>query len=136
MINEEFNKEIDKRLPSILLDMDAEFHHFGTYKSLHITKGHPEKPSEDDWNYLINDIIDKMPELKMTNLRDYRNMLLHMSDVYVLPDYPHKTEELRQAWLDYRQKLRDITITHPPDTFNLDLVTLEPQITWPDKPHD
>ena len=34
--------------------------------------------------------------------------LLKESDVYALPDYPHKTQEAKQAWLDYRQALRDL----------------------------
>lgn len=53
----------------------------------------------------------KKQELEMSwnNLRAQRNQLLLDSDKYVLPDYPHKTEEQRQAWLDYRQALRDIT---------------------------
>lgn len=44
-------------------------------------------------------------------LRARRNQLLLESDKYVLPDYPHKTDEIKQAWLDYRQALRDITNT-------------------------
>ena len=52
-----------------------------------------------------------------------------------ISDYPHKSEESKQAWLDYRQQLRDMTITHPPETFNLDLNTLEPIVTWPVEPH-
>lgn len=38
-----------------------------------------------------------------------RNKMLKESDKFVLPDWPHKSEEERQAWLDYRQKLRNIT---------------------------
>ena len=30
------------------------------------------------------------------------------TDKYALPDFPHQSEEIRQAWLDYRQSLRDL----------------------------
>ena len=41
------------------------------------------------------------------DLRQTRNKLLKETDKYALPDWPHKTPEIRQAWLDYRQALRD-----------------------------
>lgn len=55
--------------------------------------------------------LRKQQELEQawTALRARRNQLLLESDKYVLPDYPHKTDEIKQAWLDYRQALRDIT---------------------------
>ena len=44
-------------------------------------------------------------------IRSIRNKLLQESDIYVLPDYPHSSPEVRQEWLDYRRNLRDITKT-------------------------
>jgi hypothetical protein len=44
-------------------------------------------------------------------IRSIRNTLLQKSDVKALPDYPHPDEATRQAWLDYRQALRDVTKT-------------------------
>lgn len=41
-------------------------------------------------------------------LRNERNARLTASDRYALPDYPHASEAARQAWLDYRQALRDL----------------------------
>lgn len=126
--------EITRRLPTILIDVESQFDHLCTYNTLCITSGHPEKPSEDDWNYLINDILERQPAYKTFILRDYRNTLLYESDYMFTSDYPHKSPELRQAWLDYRQELRDLTITYPPESFNLDLTTLLPIITLPTKP--
>ena len=44
----------------------------------------------------------------MNTIRYERNTLLKDSDIYVIPDWPHTTPEARQAWLDYRQTLRDL----------------------------
>ena len=46
-------------------------------------------------------------------LRATRDSLLHTSDVYTLPDYPHADESARQAWLEYRQLLRDLPANTP-----------------------
>jgi len=40
-----------------------------------------------------------------------RNQMLNQSDRFVLPDFPHSSEEIKNAWLTFRQELRDIT-TH------------------------
>ena len=47
-------------------------------------------------------------ELAMEALKKKRDALLAKSDIKSLPDFPHATEEVRQAWLDYRQALRDL----------------------------
>lgn len=65
-------------------------------------------------------------------LRRERNMRLQESDIYALPDFPHKTPELKQQWLDYRQALRDITTTFPmPDTDADDNLV---GVVWPTNP--
>jgi len=46
---------------------------------------------------------------KLFVLREQRNQYLAATDMYVVPDYPHKSEESKQAWLDYRKQLREIT---------------------------
>jgi len=38
-----------------------------------------------------------------------RDALLDQSDPMALPDYPHQDDATRQAWMDYRQALRDMT---------------------------
>ena len=47
-------------------------------------------------------------QLKMFDLKQRRNYLLHKSDNYMIPDWPHATPEIRQGWLDHRQALRDL----------------------------
>ena len=56
----------------------------------------------------------------MGEVREKRNALLSASDWTQLPDVPLAT---KQAWADYRQALRDITLQ--PDPFS---------IIWPTPP--
>mgnify|MGYP001047198071 CR=1 FL=1 len=65
---------------------------------------HTLKGEYDNGNYiLVND-----QEILLSRLRQQRNILLDKSDKYVTIDYPHPTPETKQAWLDYRQALRDL----------------------------
>lgn len=41
-------------------------------------------------------------------LRELRDKLLRETDYLINSDYPHKTEEIKQAWKEYRQALRDL----------------------------
>ena len=50
-------------------------------------------------------------ECIIKNMRSYRDTLLNQTDKYIVADYPHATSEARQAWLDYRQALRDLPST-------------------------
>lgn len=47
----------------------------------------------------------------LEEVRQERDRLLSATDKYALPDYPHRNEATRQAWLHYRRALRDITNT-------------------------
>ena len=54
-------------------------------------------------------------DMLMVLLRADRDKLLQETDKYALPDWPHPTPEARQAWLDYRQALRDLpSVTEDP----------------------
>ncbi len=65
-------------------------------------------------------------------LRQERNSRLSQSDMYGLADYPFKSEESKQSFLDYRQELRNITKTYPaPETDENDNLI---GIVWPVKP--
>lgn len=44
----------------------------------------------------------------LSDLRRKRDMLLKETDKYAMTDWPHSTPESEQAWLDYRQALRDL----------------------------
>lgn len=51
----------------------------------------------------------------MVSLRTKRNILLEQTDKYIVADWPHPTPEAKQAWLDYRQALRDLpSVTEDP----------------------
>ena len=41
-------------------------------------------------------------------IRNERDTLLKSTDKYIIADWPHPTPEIKQAWLDYRQALRDL----------------------------
>ena len=47
-------------------------------------------------------------QLSINSLRYLRDIKLSETDKYTIPDWPHPTEEAKQAWLDYRQALRDL----------------------------
>ena len=66
---------------------------------------------DENGQVIINRITEKEQELKieeLKQLRTNRNALLDQTDKYIVADYPHPTPEARQAWLDYRQALRDL----------------------------
>jgi hypothetical protein len=55
--------------------------------------------------------LDKPNREPIELLRIFRNEYLKETDFIVAIDYPHATPEVRQAWLDYRQALRDLPST-------------------------
>ena len=86
------------------------------------------KPTEQE-------ILDKRVEIHnsygLKLIRDQREDLLINSDKYAIPDWPHSSEAKRQEWLDYRQALRDMTITQSPQVdANGELLN----VTWPTPP--
>jgi len=75
------------------------------YDSIKWTDTETEKPTYEE---CIDEEIKIIREIRMNTIRRERNILLRDSDIYVIPDWPHATEEVKQAWLDYRQALRDL----------------------------
>lgn len=75
------------------------------YDSIKWIDTETEKPSYEE---CIDEEIKIIREIRMNTIRYERNTLLKDSDIYVIPDWPHTTPEARQAWLDYRQTLRDL----------------------------
>lgn len=61
------------------------------------------KPTEDELNAL-------WVSMQIDIIREDRNKLLAQSDFRALPDYPN-----REAWLVYRQQLRDFPNVWVPD---------------------
>lgn len=57
---------------------------------------------ENFWNKYQSGIIAK------EKMRQTRNQILKETDYLATIDFPHPTEEAKQAWIDYRQALRDL----------------------------
>ena len=64
-----------------------------------------EKPPKEEFEAKLQELIDAQP---WKELRTERNKRIAQTDYLAIPDYPHATEEVKQAWLDYRQALRDL----------------------------
>jgi hypothetical protein len=68
-----------------------------TYESLEWLDNVKPKPTYEELESLWIDLLKEM-------MREERNQLLKESDFTVLPDFPSTN---KQAWLDYRQQLRN-----------------------------
>lgn len=64
------------------------------------------KPTLEEIQSKWNDEL--IYKLQLDKLREERDTALIKTDKYTVPDWPHSTPEVRQAWLDYRQALRDL----------------------------
>lgn len=74
----------------------------------------------------------KILPYNLTILRSQRNTLLTASDIYMINDYPHITESIKQEWIVYRQSLRDLPQQYPePETDENDNLI---NVVFPDKP--
>ena len=68
-----------------------------TYASLEWSENEYPKPSEEE----LQKKWDEMKEEYGLNLlRMERDELLKKSDMYALQDFPHKTSETKEAWLN------------------------------------
>ena len=64
-------------------------------------------------------------------LREERIKKLKESDIYGLSDFPFANDTIKQAWVTYRQELRDLPSTSTPSLDeNGDLIN----VTWPTPP--
>lgn len=75
------------------------------YESIEWNDTSQTKPSEEECEDMF---VQLEKERIIDNIRSQRNSLLDKTDKYTTIDYPHPTEEAKQAWLDYRQALRDL----------------------------
>lgn len=66
-----------------------------TYDTLEWLDTTMPKPTQEELELKYDDLL-------VEEMRSRRDELLKECDFRALPDYPH-----REAWLDYRQKLRD-----------------------------
>jgi hypothetical protein len=71
-----------------------------------------EKPPKEEFEAKLQELIDAQP---WKELREERNKRIAQTDYLATIDYPHASEEAKQAWLDYRQALRDLpAVTEDP----------------------
>jgi len=78
------------------------------------------------------EIVKPIEALRL--LREKRNKILVESDMYALPDFPHADQETRQAWLIYRQALRDVMQNNTQTLVTTTLELDESSVVWPAKP--
>tara|TARA_B110000305_G_scaffold108174_1_gene121743 strand:- start:24 stop:431 length:408 start_codon:yes stop_codon:yes gene_type:complete len=84
-------------------------------------------PSKDRFDRRFQELINSFP---LQRLREERNIRLRRTDFLTVPDFPYPSEEIKQAWLNYRTILRNITATTTPsldEDGNL-------VVTWPTPP--
>ena len=91
---------------------------------------------EDATNIPTKEQVEsKIEELKllipMKKLRHERNIKLSQCDIYGLSDFPFVNDTIKQAWLSYRQELRDLPTTATPE---LDANGKLTNVTWPIPP--
>ena len=84
--------------------------HSYTYESVEYAEGY-EKPSKEAFEAKLQELIDAQP---LKKLRAERDALLSQTDKYATIDFPHGSEAAKQAWLDYRQALRDLPANTDP----------------------
>lgn len=79
---------------------------------------------EAAWQEILN-------EAPMKKLRHERNIKLLETDKYSIIDWPHPSEEVKQAWITYRQALRDLPSNSTPSFDENGQLT---GVTWPTSP--
>ena len=75
--------------------------------------------------------IELENELPIKKLREERDKKLLETDKYSINDWPHASEEVKQAWVTYRQELRDLPTTATPELDSNGQLT---NVTWPTSP--
>ena len=87
------------------------------------------KPSLEEVNSKLDELRLLQP---MKQLREERDKKLLETDKYTsIPDWPHPSEEVKQAWITYRQALRDLPATTTPQLDENGNIT---NVIWPTPP--
>lgn len=76
------------------------------------------------WDFDSDQWGDPPSTVLATRARRRRDVLLRACDVQALPDFPHVDDDAREAWMIYRQLLRDVP----------DQEGFPSDVTWPDPP--
>ena len=125
------NLDLDKNVlfAQALRELDPELQlvRYGlTWESIELMDGY-EKPPKDKFEKRFQELVDGIP---LTKLRQERNWRIGRTDFLMVSDFPFPSDTIRQAWITYRQALRDITATTTPSLDeNGQLV-----VTWPTPP--
>ncbi len=118
-----------EKMCRILIKLNADFISCSeTYDTIIWKENAINKPTENDIQAEISTIEN---EMSFKLLREERNLLLDKTDKYVVIDYPHASEEVKQAWLTYRQSLRDLPATATPQLDENGNIT---NVIWPTPP--
>ena len=117
------------KLTKILLKLNADFVSCSdTYESINWKENAINKPTESEIQAEISTIEN---EMSFEFLRRERDWLLNKTDKYIIPDFGHPSEEVKQAWLTYRQALRDLPANSTPQLDSNGNLT---NVTWPTPP--
>ena len=73
------------------------------------------------------------PNEALKKLREERDEKLKQTDQYGLADYPFRSDEHKQAWMDYRRDLRDLPANSPNVSIDLETGQLV-NVEWPTEP--
>lgn len=74
---------------------------------------------------------EEINKIALQKLREERNKKLFDTDYRIIADFPHPSEEVKQAWITYRQELRDLPTTSTPQLDENGKLT---NVTWPTPP--
>ena len=100
-----------------------EYSHSGSIETLHQIR-----PNNIDTQLILNYYAELQAAEPLRLLRQQRNHLIQQTDWRATVDYPNPD---KQAWLDYRQALRDLPETAEPQ---LDENGQLINIVWPEEP--
>ena len=98
------------------------------YKTLEWIDENQTKPTLEELTNNHEQLVAAQP---LENLRQERNGRIGRTDFLMVSDFPFPSDTIRQAWITYRQALRDITAINPTLQANGmgDLI-----VTWPTAP--
>lgn len=85
------------------------------------------------WDEVQNKIQELTSIETLKKLRKIRDSKLRNTDQYVLPDFPLESDDIKQAWLTYRQALRDLPANSPNVSLDYDTGELT-GVVWPVPP--
>ena len=85
------------------------------------------------WDEVQNKIQELISIESLKKLRKIRDSKLRNTDQYVLPDFPLESDDIKQAWLTYRQALRDLPANSPNVSLDSDTNELT-GVEWPVPP--